>query len=372
MSNEADRERNPFTPNFGQVPIRMAGRDFIVSEIERAFEAAPGDPSLTTIIQGARGTGKTALLTYLARIAEQHGWIAVDVTCIPGMLEDIKEQSRRKASPLLKVEGGRRLSGVGVGQLISLEWDNAEQPVGNWRSQMTDLVEGLNEQGVGLVITVDEIDPGLDEMVQLAAVYQHFVREDRKVALLMAGLPQKVSALLNDRSVSFLRRASQQRLGRIEDYEVEEAFRRTVEEFGKKVDDDAMALAVEAIGGFPYMMQLVGFRAWQRAEGKGSIDAEAMESGIAMAGKDMESRVLRATLDELSEGDLAFLEAMLSDEASSATADIAGRMGKSASYVSTYRRRLLEQGVIESRARGHVSFALPLLREYLPVYLEGR
>lgn len=50
------------------------------------------------------------------------------------------------------------------------------------------------------MITVDEIDASLDEMTKLVTVYQHFVREDRKVALLMAGLPYRVSSLLSGKS----------------------------------------------------------------------------------------------------------------------------------------------------------------------------
>ena len=59
-----------------------------------------------------------------------------------------------------------------------------------------------------MLFTVDEVDPTLDEMVQLAAFYQHFVREGRKVALLMAGLPHNISSLLNNKTVSFLRRSN--------------------------------------------------------------------------------------------------------------------------------------------------------------------
>ena len=51
-----------------------------------------------------------------------------------------------------------------------------------------------------MLFTVDEVDPTLDEMVQLAAFYQHFVREGRKVALLMAGLPHNISSLLNNKT----------------------------------------------------------------------------------------------------------------------------------------------------------------------------
>lgn len=63
-----------------------------------------------------------------------------------------------------------------------------------------------------MLFTVDEVDPTLDEMVQLAAFYQHFVREGRKVALLMAGLPHNISSLLNNKTVSFLRRSNRRAL----------------------------------------------------------------------------------------------------------------------------------------------------------------
>ena len=72
---------------------------------------------------------------------------------------------------------------------------------------MSDMLDELAKTGSGLLITVDELDPNLDEMIELAAVYQHFVQEGRKVALLMAGLPHNVSSLINNKTVSFLRRA---------------------------------------------------------------------------------------------------------------------------------------------------------------------
>ena len=49
-------------------------------------------------------------------------------------------------------------------------------------------------QGVGLLVTVDEVRVELDEMVRIASTYKHFVGGNRKVALLMVGLPGKVSS----------------------------------------------------------------------------------------------------------------------------------------------------------------------------------
>ena len=68
---------NPFTPSFGEVPAHLAGRQQIIRDLDRAFLSQRRRPELTSIFSGARGTGKTALMSSLATRAESHGWIAV-------------------------------------------------------------------------------------------------------------------------------------------------------------------------------------------------------------------------------------------------------------------------------------------------------
>jgi len=101
------------------------------------------------------------------------------------------------------------------------------------------------------------------------------------------------------------------------------------------------------------------------------IDDADVDSGATMAERDIRTRVLKATLDELSDGDLAFLNAMLQSDGPMTSSEIARTMGKSSGYVSTYKRRLLDQGVIKTLPRGRIEFALPSLRSYLPDYLSA-
>lgn len=49
-------------------------------------------------------------------------------------------------------------------------------------------------------------------MIASASTYQLFARENKRVGLLMAGLPHQVSMLLRDEFVSFARRSAQHRL----------------------------------------------------------------------------------------------------------------------------------------------------------------
>ncbi len=362
--------KNLFTPNFGQVPLVLAGREDVVADMTRALDNVPGDPNQTTVLVGARGTGKTALLRVAGNEAERRGWISVNVACLPGMLEDIIQQTTRRAAHILEREGGVRFKSVSVASVFGIEWEYADGPEPNWRSRVTDILEALAEHDLGLLVTVDELDPSLDEMIQLASVYQLLLGEERKIALFMAGLPHQVSTLLSNKSVSFLRRSAQCHLKALPDMDVAEAFRATAQASGKEVDEEALQKAVAAIGGFPYMLQLIGFRSWQASSDAPSIENEAVIRGAHLAEGDMRTRVLKATLDELSDNDLAFLGAMLQNSGSSTAAQVADVLGKGSAHVSTYRRRLLEQGVIENTGRGRFDFALPMLRNYLPEYLE--
>lgn len=356
---------NPFTPSFGKIPPYMAGRADIIAEMSQAFENGVGDPNLSTLFVGPRGTGKTALLFNLSREAVARGWVCANVSAVPGMLDDVIERAVEASRHLTDGGSGSRLTGFNIGQIVGLEREPASRDSGNWRTRMGRILDGLAAHGTGLLITVDEVRPDLPEMIQLASVYQQFVAEDRKVALLMAGLPGKISALVRDDSVSFLRRACRHRLGRISDSDIETALRLTVEEAGRTIGEDALTAAVEATGGFPYMMQLVGFRMWAQHPGESAVTLADARAGIALAQRDLRERVFEATFYDLSEGDVRVLEAMLQDPRESRLADLAARLGKGGNYVSTYKRRLIEQGLIGERGRSAVAFELPGFREYL-------
>lgn len=356
--------KNPFTPSFGSVPPFMAGREQILKDIENGFDNGPGDPNLSTIFTGARGTGKTALLTYLSQIALSHGWISANVSAMPGMLEDIIERANEAASELVTHRNNARLKGITVGG-FGLDWEYSDAEKGNWRTRMNALFKQLDRFDIGLLITIDEVNVNNDEMLQLASVYQHFVREGRKTALLMAGLPYKISALLRDDSVSFLRRSQQHQLGRIPDYEIADALVKTIEGAGKSIEGPALEKAVNTIDGFPFMMQLVGYRIWGAAGEEATIREQNVDVGSKLARLEMRDRILETTYRELSEGDLRFLAAMLEDPSESRVSNVAKRMGVPSNYASQYKRRLLEQGVIGERGRGVVAFDIPAFREFL-------
>ena len=364
--SEARKRRlpNPFTPTFGSIPVSLAGRGEIIEDVLEGLGNAPGDPNRTTVFVGARGTGKTALLAYLAEKAEQAGFVSVNVSCGDDLLEEVYEQVVEKADAFIVREADSRIVEARVGA-VAVARQIDEKPTKSWRSRMTSVLKQLDEAGVGLLITVDEVNPRHDSLKKLVDVYQHFVRERRNIALLMAGLPSNVSLLLRDDDISFFRRAFQHRMEAIPLNEVELALQETIETAGRSISRKALEMAAASTDGFAFMVQLVGYYAWRQHPAEGKITKEDVEAAIAQAKRDMERLVFESTLRDLSPKDLAFLRAMADDEGDSLISDVALRMGVDASYARHYKQRLVEQGIVGAVARGKVAFEIPGLRVYL-------
>ena len=138
----------------------------------------------------------------------------------------------------------------------------------------------------GLLITVDEVHRGArDDLRDLAATVQHLIREDRDIALAMAGLPSAASDLLNDEILHASCAAPPAsswptfRLAAVRD-----ALHTDHPEGAAPITDEALDEAADATGGYPFMIQLVGYHIWRLASGE-TIDAAAVRAGVAAARK---------------------------------------------------------------------------------------
>ena len=356
-------KRNPFRPSFGSIPAALAGRSELIREIMDGLDNGVGDPNRATIFVGARGTGKTVLLATIAERIQGRGWISVNVTSGNGMLKEILVQSREKTAHILASSTQSKLSGLQIGPLaVTMELDKA---VSTWRSEMAVLIEELNQKDIGLLITIDEISPHHEELHVLVDTFQHFVRERRDVAILLAGLPNQVSLLLLDEHISFLRRAFRHSLESIDASEVAYAIRETVHAGGREISESALWKAAEATDGFAFMIQLLGYHMWKQTPDTVEISDEDVERGLHYAYRDMEKMIFETMMRELSDREKEFLTAMAQDEQYSRTSDIAEKLKISTNNATQIKKRLIERCLIRNEGRGKVAFDMPLLREYL-------
>lgn len=363
--SDQQQNTNPFTPLFGRVPAVIAGREDIIASLSEALESDAISPELCSIITGVRGSGKTTLLRHLSFCAEQLGWVVASTTAEKGMLKDLLVKAKTSAAHLVEKKEQRKITQVGIGSIGSVAWETTSDEDSNWRSKITLLLDELSKTNTGILFVVDEIDASLEEMTQLATVFQLLVGENKKVALFMAGLLYHVSSLLLGKTTSFLRRAQQFKLGSIPDYAIKEAFCLTIQEAGKEIDKDALDYAVKVIDGFPYLLQLVGFRAWNASKNSQTITLKNVKQGAEIAKEELRDKIFTSTMQELSNGDKEFLKAMNKDNEYTLRCEIEKATKRDSSWISRYKKRLLEAGVIEEPFQGKFKFSLPNFAEYL-------
>ena len=362
--------RNPFHPTFGIAPPVLVGRDSALLDFDQGIGEGPGSPWRAIKLVGPRGVGKTTLLSAFGQRECVREWIRVDTTTGPEMLDDIWDQARvatqhlvNRANPGRTVIAGVGLSILGIGGSLSTHRPADDAPLG-WRARMEALLDLLAEHSTGLLITIDEVHDGVPELERFAKTFQHFVRDGREVAVVFAGLPGEMSKMATTPGLTFIWRAEQIELGAVDEALVRHAFRQTIEDNGRTIDAPVLRTMSQATEGYPFLIQLVGYHVWRAGSGT-AITAADVTAGVPVAKRRLGSTVHAMSLRDLSDVDKTFLVKMAVDTGSSKVSEIARRMDVDARYVSVYRARLIEAGMIEPAGFGTVRFAIPYLGEYL-------
>lgn len=358
--------QNPFKPTAGATPPDLVGRAGLLDEFEYGLRQGSGAPGLLTIITGARGIGKTVMLSAAEDIARNHGWAVISRTANPGFLAKIGDDMLRLLDELGDGPPSRKItafSAAGFGLTTELP----RERIPDWRRTGEELLGLLQASGTGLVITIDEIH-AVDraEISQLASDVQHLIRQGLPIGLIFAGLPSAVSDLLNEGVATFLRRADRINLHEAAITEVTESYRELFSRSGIDVSPAHVTEAAEATEGYPFLIQLVGYYLWMEADKAGWT---LNEDNVRMAIKASQRRntlvVVESALSDISEKDRAFLDAMAGQDGASTAAQIGHAIGSKPNVVSKYRNRLIAAGLIESAGYGKVDFAIPGLRQYL-------
>jgi predicted transcriptional regulator len=310
--------------------------------------------------------GKTVILNEIADEAGTKGWIAVNASLNSEMLENIIDEILRISEHLVGKDSKTRISGLSAaGFGINFAREIKDTTFNSWRGRMTAILEKLQKEEIGLLLCIDEVHGGSEELQILVSAYQILVSAGYNIALVMAGLPQSVSDLLNDKVITFLRRANREKLEAVSIEDVKAAFRSTIEEHGRKIEPEALIAAANATDGYPFLIQAVGYYAWLQNENAHTITSADVNIGIESAKLQMETAVLETALADVSEKDRAFIRAMAMDDGPSKISNIMERMNVDANYAGTYRRRLIGEELIKPSGYGSIDFAIPYLREYL-------
>ncbi|MBW3092124.1 ATP-binding protein [Bifidobacterium sp. 82T10] len=359
---------NPFKPTAGGEPPLLIGRAKVIRNFEKGLDNGVGAPGRIMLVTGARGTGKTVILTVFGDKARARHWDVIEETASEGLCERLVGELRNADGLLDRLSIKPSLSFAGASISLGEAELSPKRMPDTLRKAMAERLIALDKKHAGLLITIDETQAAdRADLIALATAVQHQIRARRNIAIVFAGLPQMLSDLFNDEVITFLRRAKTNVLADIPIGDVRSAFATTFRESGMTISDSQLDQAAEATAGYPYMIQLVGYAIWDAADMRMSstVTDQDVRDGIAEARTDLDNAVCIPELNGLSRNDRAYLEAMAAYDGPVATAAVAERMGKSDNYAANYRKRLLDAYVIRETERGEVDFAVPFLREYL-------
>lgn len=374
---------NPFKPTAGKMPPILIGRENVLNDFREALINGAGAPGRIMLLTGQRGYGKTVLLTQLRKIAQEQQWNTISDTASTGLTERLlaaltqpSTQIHASLSPSVNLAG---LETVSIGEASV----SKERAALDLREALLAAIQSKHiKKGKGLLITIDETQAiSEQDLVNIATAVQHVIttldeqniadEEKKGIALVFAGLPRMVNELTNNRVTTFLRRALRRELHSVAIPDVKNAYIQSVRESGKEISQSCALQAAELSGGYPYMIQLVGYYMWQAAQTEGSaeITAQHLKIGTADALLAFDDAVCEPILHELTASERQLLEAIAQvstpQEAGATVARLVAQTGRSRSWVNKYRMSLLAQNVIESPERGVLRISVPHLSDFL-------
>ncbi len=272
-----------------------------------------GAPRPLNII-GPRGAGKTALLTWAEREIEP---TKADVV----RLADPPDGDSEKGPSIFL----RKLADI-----PGFDWKQAEAQVSkyfhlarNWQPgqpPLEDFEKVLQERLRlrPLLMLMDEV-MHFDPKMLKTILQQSQVLMDREwpLALVLAGTPA-LEAHLDDVDATFIFRAGDIHINRLEPEATREALSKPFADRGVKVSDEALKLMLSWTDDYPFSIQAVGSEVWKAKEKQGRTEvdvalvqstAQAVHSERGGLYKKIYRRIKNADLLEQAHKAVAFIEA---------------------------------------------------------------
>lgn len=384
-----DPGRNPYSPGAGTRPRALVGRDAELEQFEiaaRRLGAGYSDRSL--LLSGLRGVGKTVLLNEFCSIAQRHNWVFQQLEAtrdldLPRIMED------RIRIALLQLSAGRRLAdrvrrALGVLKSFRIRWNLPEggeveagiDPIpgradtGILQEDLADLFievsECARDREQGVLITIDESQYLTPDQLRPLLMGLHKVGQRQLPFMVVpAGLPS-LPALAGEARSYAERLFSFVTINSLQPQEAVTALTSPADEHDVTWDAGALARIVEQTAGYPYFLQEFGKQAWNSAPGPGRITLEDVQNSIPTAIQALDAGFFSVRFDRTTRTERNYLDAMASlGPGPYPTREVASRMGRTTSQVSTQRNSLIVKGLCYAPRRGFIGFTVPMFDQFV-------
>ena len=337
---------NPFSLSFGKEPLSFIERGRQSREIIDGFSEE--NPSCQVyMITGVRGSGKTVMLTDIAKhFRKEKDWVVVDLSPERDLLRMLAANLSNQPDLLAMFREAKiNLSFLGLG----LEMDGVP-PVTDVSVAVTRMLERIGQKGKKVLITIDEVSSN-QTMREFVSLFQIFMRQDLPVFLIMTGLYENIYELQNEKTLTFLYRAPKMELQPLNIGMIAAKYK----EIFQLDEEEALQMAKETKG-YPFAFQALGYLCWKNKTKWTEILPEYSQY--------LEEYVYEKLWSELSSNDRKVLIAMVEAE-DQKVSSIRAKAEKNSSSFGVYRDRLIKKGIIVAFEYGHLDFALPRFREFV-------
>lgn len=337
---------NPFSLTFGREPASMIRRTLQLSEILDSFEDE--NPAYQVcMLTGVRGSGKTVMLTEIAKhFRKEKDWIVADLSPERDLLQSLAAFLSNQPD-LLEIfrKAKINLSFLGLG----VEIDGAPA-ITDLSVALTRMLEHVGKHNKKVLITIDEAVCNRS-MREFVSMFQIFMRQDLPVFLVMTGLYENIYELQNEKTLTFLYRAPRMELGPLNIGMIAENYKDIFQ-----LDHDAALLMAKETKGYPFAYQVMGYLCWK--------EEKVWQEILPEYSQYLEDFVYEKLWSELSGQDKKILSAMAKTDNFKVEA-IRKSAGVASNTFSVYRDRLLKKGLVTSPEYGFLEFSLPKFREFV-------
>ena len=311
---------NPFTITFGKQPNKYISRYEDTDKIISTFNA-DNPVSQTFLIEGIRGSGKTVLMTTVAKsLAEEKNWIVINLNPAMDLLSNFAIR-------------------------LSEECDSTPDDK---------LFKTLVKKKKRVMITVDEVVND-DNMKVFASQFQIFVREDYPIFLIMTGLHENIYEIQNNQALTFLLRSPKIITGPLSMLQISRQYTEIFE-----IDSDQALNLAKITKGYAFAFQAMGVSFWNNRD-------KGLEKVLYEFDELLDDFVYKKVWTTLTAKEKEIVSIISKEEMK--TGEICKKLKISAGTFSKYREQLISKGIIDGDNYGVVSLSLPRFYEVIKSYI---
>ena len=169
-------------------------------------------------------------------------------------------------------------------------------------------------------------------------------------------MPTITDIVFKQKGATFFSRSARFELEPLTTAESVEALCPPFDDAAISYDRPAMTRGADETLGYPYLVQLLGYEIWHRLTDSDSpITSELITSSLEAAREQAILDVLEPTWKQLSPTSRRILGLIAqAPNGQASVSDLRIELGKSSSWISVYRSRLITAGVLRSAGRGLV------------------